>query len=479
MKLLLKTLLIRRARDEGFVLPVAVALGLIMALLGTFSIVQSSEENLSATVQNEKSKSLAAAEAGVSRYLNLIARNRPIALYDNADWSSWDSTPTPAGVPTNGLCNIYSEISDAIDGWEDVVSSTGTYDDLGQYRLISYQYLDNTNAVVPSGTTPTDLTKGRLIVEGRASSGDTSATRVQVDIPVRREQPDLSNFDPALWIGSPQVTNIGGNNLKVGDNNGGLRNLDPADGDTYNTIVFSDPAGGAEECNIPTVSNQPSSDNTTQVIYQAYSLPDTPAEPTKYILITSTQLNNALAAGASLPYRFTSPNISSAEDSSGYFHYIINGNLTIDNTLSVTTGAKVILYVCGDITIDNSGGTLNINQGGNTSEFLEIYGNYVDSGVVTRFNTVCGATTTQNITLQGSGTTNITAFIHAPDAEVKTNSDPTVNFTGAIWVDDWNDTSTNSDIIITPDSYESYSSRQTMVIPSIGAPTDWQIVDTN
>ena len=63
--LLLKILFKRRARDEGMVIPVVIAFGLIMALLGTFSIVQSSEENLGAITDNSNAKALAAAEAGI------------------------------------------------------------------------------------------------------------------------------------------------------------------------------------------------------------------------------------------------------------------------------------------------------------------------------------------------------------------------------------------------------------------------------
>ena len=59
--LLLKILLQRRATNEGFVIPVVIAFGLIMALLGTFSIVQSSEENLNAITDNSNAKALAAA----------------------------------------------------------------------------------------------------------------------------------------------------------------------------------------------------------------------------------------------------------------------------------------------------------------------------------------------------------------------------------------------------------------------------------
>jgi hypothetical protein len=66
--LLLKSLLQRRARDEGFTLPMVIALGLVMLLLGAISITTANEENITAITQNSKSDALAIAEIGVARY---------------------------------------------------------------------------------------------------------------------------------------------------------------------------------------------------------------------------------------------------------------------------------------------------------------------------------------------------------------------------------------------------------------------------
>ena len=66
--LLLRVLLQRRAQDEGFTLPMVIALGLVMLLLGAVNITSANEENLNAIIKNSRSDALAIAEVGVARY---------------------------------------------------------------------------------------------------------------------------------------------------------------------------------------------------------------------------------------------------------------------------------------------------------------------------------------------------------------------------------------------------------------------------
>ncbi len=81
--LLLRVLLQRRARDEGFTLPMVIALGLVMLLLGAVNITTANEENLTAISQNSRSDALAIAEVGVARYRELLDRNRLLAINDS------------------------------------------------------------------------------------------------------------------------------------------------------------------------------------------------------------------------------------------------------------------------------------------------------------------------------------------------------------------------------------------------------------
>ena len=470
--LLLKTLLLRRAKDEGFVIPVVIALGLIMILLGTFSIVKSSDENIGAITQRSKSIALAAAEAGIARYQELLSRNRAITMYGHANWTDPDN-----------LCNTDTEITNAIssNNFQDVVTSTSTYDGLGQYRLVSYEYLNGSGATVADGTNPNNNTIGRLTVEGRANSNDNGATRVQVDIPIRREAPDLSDLDPALWIGRATVTDIGVNNLLVGkDNNNDGDLADPEDpiggtpADVNNGIIISNPAGASAGCSFPSGTGQPSSTNSRKLFSVPYDLPNTPPEPSNYISIDSNALNDLMAVGGQLPSPL-GQDIDDARDDNSYYHYVIIGDLTLTNDLRINDGTKVILYVCGDITINNGGGPLKINDNplsSNTSSNLEIYGNNTEASY--SFPS-CTSNTTE-ITFTGGGTTNIKALIHAPDATVRISTNETLNVTGAMWVNNWNDTSSGSQVTIIPDSYEEYLSRTNIVIPTLSDTTEWKTI---
>ncbi len=482
--LLLKILLQRRATNEGFVIPVVIAFGLIMALLGTFSIVQSSEENLGAITDNSNAKALAAAEAGVTRYLDLISNNREIAMYAYS-FDKATSTTVNNWIDPPNLCNTDTEITDTVSGFQNVVTNTGTYDNLGQYQLISYAYLDNSNNVVANGTPPDNTTKGRLTVEGRSSANDSGARTIQVDIPIRREAPNLSDLDPALWINSPTVTNIGGDNLKVG--NDANSDGDVNDAGESNGIVFSNSAVGTTTgCTLTTGGAQPSSNNTDTVLSVPYDVPNTPPDPTNRIFITYGQLEELIGIGGQLPSSFGF-DIDDAKDSNNYYHYVVvfdpsnptNTALTINKDLPVQPGRKVILYVCGDMEFTNTTGTpININPSNNSS-FLEIYGNNATTAyTIDSLNNTC-TNTTPTITFSGTGTINANAFIHSPGATVTTGGNPTVNWTGAMWVNNWNDGTAGSQITITPDSYEAYTSRQNMnPIPTIGAATDWKIVET-
>ncbi|MDJ0647219.1 MAG: hypothetical protein QNJ60_00800 [Xenococcaceae cyanobacterium MO_188.B19] len=472
--LLLKTLLIRRGRDdEGFVVPVVISLGLIMVLLGTFSIVKSSDENLNAITQRSTSIALAAAETGIAQYQQLLSRNRAIAVYSDSDWID-------SNLNNLNLCNTNTEITNAINSnnFKNVVTSTSTYDDLGQYKLVSYQYLNGaTGATVVPGTNPNNDTIGRLIVEGRANSNDTGGTRIQVDIPIRREAPKLTDLDPALWIDSTSVTNIGGDNLIVGKDNNNNRDLTDV-GDGYNSIIFSNPATVSSGCNVPTGLNQPNNGinvNSEKVFSIPYSFPNTPAEPSKYIKTNSNNLNELMAAGGKLPSAL-GQDIDNAKDTNNIYHYVIDGNLTLTSDLRVNSGTRIMLYVCGDITIDNSAGTININKNAltNTSSNLEIYGN----NTAISYSFCDAADKTRIISFTGGGITNIEALIHAPDATIRIASDETIRVIGAIWVDDWNDSSSGSTVTVTSDtdSHQEYLSRASFVMPTLSNATEWKTI---
>ncbi|NJO97012.1 MAG: hypothetical protein HC764_14150 [Pleurocapsa sp. CRU_1_2] len=270
--LLLKTLLQRRARDEGFTLPMVIALGLVMLLLGTINIVKSSEENITAISQNSSSDALAIAEVGVTKYRELLNQNRILTIYNHDQWDTNadvtaqtcdDMTTAPidpstgdpiwTGTATKPNDNAYNAVDDDDNWWEinEDLDGDGT-PDVGEYRLVSYEYdrnrltgTDDTNSTDENGifslfsdadiedddsskpnyqsiTDENDTDDdgqsdafGILTVQGRSPDGGIA--QIEAKIPLRVN--DLENFAPVLWVGSGAIATPGTLNISNADDN--------------------------------------------------------------------------------------------------------------------------------------------------------------------------------------------------------------------------------------------------------------------
>ncbi len=210
--LLLKTLLQRRARDEGFTLPMVIALGLVMLLLGAVSITIANEENITAISQNSRSDALAIAEVGVARYRELLDRNRVLAVNDS---SVWGTKTQICDNLTNFLPGVSRNISLLEDG--QVLNNDGDSTDsfnIGSYSLVSYDYSNTDDVFNLTDDTANSNAIGTLTVKGTAPDG--SEAQIQVEIPIRINLDDITNLAPALWIGNTTPT-LG--NLTIGNGN--------------------------------------------------------------------------------------------------------------------------------------------------------------------------------------------------------------------------------------------------------------------
>lgn len=251
--LLLKTLLLRKKTDEGFTLPIVIAIGLVMVLLSAVNLIQSGEENLNALSQRGSADALAVAEIGVARYRALLNNNRILAVNNSKRWVSTNT------VVSNQVCTagIFGT-----GGWADTSSATGKRDvivagkKLGSYRLISYEYDRNgTLNDQDSNGIPNDLegdnfsqlsdvgqpdpnnggaipnfdpntnnhndfnndgksdSRGILIVQGEDTTGNEDTTgsvaQIQVEIPIGVNIQDLEDLNPALWVQQSTPTSIG------------------------------------------------------------------------------------------------------------------------------------------------------------------------------------------------------------------------------------------------------------------------------
>ena len=486
MKLfLLKTLLQRRARDEGFTLPMVIALGLVMLLLGVTNIVQSSEENLNASIQNSSSDAFAVAEIGITKYRELLNKNRILTLYNHVEWdTNADIVGANTSVTTDDL--TCDDMTSAPPGWTGTATKpndtaatatdTATTDNdnwweireningvntlIGKYRLVSYIYdrdgntatdnngnfsvvsdanVDDDDDTKPNYQSITDENDtddngesdavGILTVQGQSPDG--SEAQIQVEIPLRVNLEDMPNLAPVLWTGSRDSSYINTSNF---ENNVGTVTI-PSDA---NIVRFEAGCGDPDDI------------GSNSVISDAREIPP--------ITSIANKINEAGTAGPAgtgsintafppssddlgntreEPY-VTPPSgnradfdkdvhCTIAKMSNCRYYYRFNDptattiNFNDGNVAKVDGIAKVTVYV------DDKDLNINADITGSTiaSNYLEIY--------------VAGAKT---ITINSDTVDTVNAFIHAPDSELKITGSGTVNIIGSVWVDEFDNDAT-------------------------------------
>ncbi|MEM8719772.1 MAG: hypothetical protein AAGE84_10745 [Cyanobacteria bacterium P01_G01_bin.39] len=453
--LLLKTLLQRRARDEGFTLPMVIALGLVMVLLGTANIVKSSEENLNATIQNSSSDALAIAEVGITKYREFLNQNRILTVYNHDVWTSndvdgvnvvgqtcSDLTTAPNGwTGTATLANdTAADATDDDDNWWNIsedIDGDGdidTDDEIGEYRLVSYIYdndgniatndngdfnniadanTDDDSGTLAAGVTAGSITdendtdddgesdaRGILTVQGRSPDG--SVAQIQVEIPLRINQDEMQNLAPAIWIGDGDSDNLGTLTIP-GDTN----------------VVLTDGASGCSD---------PPDDGSNSIISDARGIPLLTSINDKFTEAGAnvndiSSLSNTIGSTSDNAY-VTPPNGETFDQSvhcrnisNCRYYYNFTGD-TISTPLQTDGIAKVTLYVSGNLNINE-----DILGSGVSSDYLEIYVN-------------------ENVTINSNNVDTIKALIHAPNGKLTINGSGTVNIIGSVWVNEFDNQAT-------------------------------------
>lgn len=249
--------------EQGFALPIAVGVGLLMLMVGATMIVRSQADVNTANAQKATARGLSAAEIGIARYQSILVQTPEISLYP--DCAGVDRTNLAAGTactdgtttqswynatqikPAAFTCSSNSTTistttiqQNASTEWRNV---DNTDPNKGQYRLVKYTY-GPTPGVYP-GT-------GVLTVEGRvdqSGSGSTattdpatSTTRLQVNVPVGPE----SVFDnypfPGVWVKSGGTDN-NTHQANVFTNDTAV-DVDPSDGSTQIKVTGTDVTTG-------------------------------------------------------------------------------------------------------------------------------------------------------------------------------------------------------------------------------------------
>jgi len=404
--------------EQGFALPVAVGMGLIMILVGSTMLLRSQDDQATASAQRATAQSLSTAETGITRFQSLINNNKLIALYNRTGTVSWTNASSIPGFSTcTSSPTLISDI--ATTDWQDVDSTSSNK---GQYRLVDYTY-GPTQGVVP-GT-------GTLTVEGRvnqSSSGSTATTRLQVSIPVR--QGDLSSFPiPGAFIRSGGT----GKNTIQGN------------------VWLSD-------CSISIDSVEVTGTDSTGQPYKAqHTNASFPALPTPPTIITSPNVQNLGKLSSKSTLILPRPNDKATNfdgvvDPNGAYRYSVD--LIDDGNIIITPGKKVTFYLNGNITKkggdiqhtcigftsedDNNNGVLDTGEDNNSDEVLDTSCKPTNFQI---FGSALGGTPTPEICLNGNDF--LEAFIFAPNyqAGVAGGGGGKGGFKGSIWVNDWSNAS--------------------------------------
>jgi hypothetical protein len=481
MKLILKTILKIRPNDEGTAIPIVMALGLLMTLIGILGVFKSNEEEITAVSQRNRAKALAAAEKGINDYRLLLDRNKNLALYDQINHTSTSTGWRTTGIP---VCDKSSDITTALNGGDNnTINGNSRF---GQYKLISYTYS------LSDGETPNGTSEAQLIVEGRAGGTNGLATaRLQVDIPI---QPTAANRNivPALWLGDITAANTDLTGVKIGNISGDKGDIVISVGNQNSASISacdSSPEGFSRSSSFNQPENQ-------ALIIEPTSFPSINSNILATMsgrswTIDSNDINNKLPSAystplnAPLPASFPSNSSTSAANktidnakgsgSDNTYYYKVNGNLDITGNIRTPNNTKVVLYVEGDLTFDSTSNNIGIAQettsagaNNNTSAYLEIY--------------VIGNRT---ITFKGGNSINIKGFIHAPESNVAIEGSPTIKIIGAIWANSLKRSSGSGTMNIIADTYTSssatipayvnYSSAQNVFIPTISPPDQWRM----
>lgn len=517
--LLLKILLQRRARDEGFTLPMVIALGLVMLLLGAVSITVANEENITAISQNSRSDALAIAEIGVARYRETLDRNRRLAINDSSQW-------VQSGVALTQICNNNTNETTTTDDYfpsltENVANTIALAEDgqilnndgdntdsfnIGSYSLVSYDYINNfdtdDNPSTPriandtfnsTNDTTNNNARGILTVKGKAPDG--SEAQIEAEIPVRINLEDMNTIAPALWVGNTSPT-LG--NLTIG--NGNVVIKDPATSTVDGCGNFSALASTSR----PVISDSRDLPPITKITTDVTNARTALTRPTPNTINTadnSTAGRLLFGAITHSPFNPDDNNTNCSNIKLCRYYYEFGSTTsdltslpspasTLVDTDLLTDGiAQTTLLLNQPLTINAT--TRNIKIGStspvaNDSNTFEIYVNDDDNDPTNvNINNITINATGGNVTING--------FIHAPQSTL-TITGGTVTINGSVWVKNFANSASSVTIspdmitrVATPDDsstsgrgYRFYSTTASRTSrPITGSPTNWKTEEVN
>jgi Tfp pilus assembly protein PilX len=116
-------LITSQPKERGFVLPIAMGMGLIAIVIALTAVARSQNDRITALNKKETGTSLTAAEAGAAKVQEFLNRYRAVANYDLDDWNP-DNPANRAFCGTDAVNEInYLTGIGTEDGWSSIEST--------------------------------------------------------------------------------------------------------------------------------------------------------------------------------------------------------------------------------------------------------------------------------------------------------------------------------------------------------------------
>lgn len=469
--------------EQGFALPMAIGMGMVMLLVGTTMMIRSQGDQMTASAQKATGGSLNVAEVGITRTQALL-KQYPLLAAKNA--TSWNTTTDT----TKSTCNGTNVVTGSNETEEEAtlitrsnsaqwVNVTSGNPNAGEFRVVSY--LPNT----PTAGLGTLIVEGRTRSEGGAATAaaSNSISAVSVQIPVVQSSNDILGVRVRRNTGAGDpidVSTFGTVNANVrvegcsfDSNKIGTNRLEKNPYTQNNTTANvksiwdnSTPSIGSNPAPFPTLPSVPAG---LQALAR-YRLPPIDASNCYIVLPRIARANGARGTSCTNQDKFGvpltttfgttaggAPAVGFDIAAGGVYSYLVNSttsstaitnngspggdSIKLSNASLVIdppAGTKVVLYVRGNILTTGTSAsgapsttcpgpgtstvtvTTYLNRGAPSN--LEIYGaNGTDASYGTGY-------VSQQINV--SGNTLISSFIYAPEAIVDISQG---QIRGSVW----------------------------------------------
>ncbi len=436
---------------KGFVLPIAIGVGLIAILLGIMVIARSSQNRVTATAQKETARSLAAAETGITQFQSLFNLYRPLATY-----CSSRSAPAPSSCGTvtwqtvknsdlagSDVCETAATfVKDYADDftnnqWKSVSDNPND----GQFRLVSYFYKPDA-----TGGAPLLPGKGELTLEGRVNqnadntaSNRTSTTRIKIQFPVTDLPPNGVDV-PGLWVSSGADSTVAESTVQPKIDRLETNIRDSACTAAINTALQAQQPypyqyQSTPKNYFPLLPAEGSSPPTTGVT-GFYDISSPIAGPEKLPRVGDTDLNNVytyrIAANNNRSIDLTGDKVFYVGEISKTVVLYLDGGINVERSQMIAaSGSRLIIYAHGPVTLLGNS-TLNpIDQEENpAAEKVQLYVYPSSSNPSNPVQPVDSV----NIS-GGSASRPMQLLLFAPSSQVIFNAPSQIK--GSIWAKSW------------------------------------------